>query len=249
MYCRLDSIDSEILGNTCLEIINFDSTVDFEIFEKQYLDEYNPFYVICRLEATDVYSIHKLESCGFKFIEFSLKYSNTPRNYDNDLLQTEYWYCKAKKEDMNNIVSIANNTFKNDRIRVDKELCSMYNFDVACYRYESYLNRSYYESNQSICKIYNKLTHEIIGFFSYKKNDDNSALFLLGGISDHYKGKGLGNIYVKSYHSQLFHDDIAIFFSSMSGGNIPIINLNIKKYQGRIDNTYVVLRKLYAKKS
>lgn len=180
MYCRVDSIDTKIFGSVCCDIIDYDRSVDFLLFEKKYLNEYNPYYVMCKLESINLEHIHKLETYGFQFMEFQLKYSNIPCNYDDYLYKTDYFYSDATEKDMNDIIDIANNTFKNDRIRVDKELCSMYDFDIASYRYEKYLYNSLKEVNQNICKIYNKINNEIIGFFSYKKNN-NDILFLLGG--------------------------------------------------------------------
>lgn len=68
---------------------------------------------------------------------------------------------------------------------------------------------------------------------------------LLGGISKTAKGQGLGHIYVKSYHSQMYASGIKHFQSHISACNLPILNLNIRNYHGKVIDAFIVMRKLY----
>jgi hypothetical protein len=235
-------IDSIILGKTFLEIINFSDEVDFLQFEDKYKEEFNPFYVMCKIPIENINSIHALEKNGFNFIEFQIREVLKLKNRFNPISFEPYRLEPVlTHEDLNQVLTIASETFKHDRFTAEPLIPKSFSGE----RYKRYVLKSFETKNEYVYKLVNSTTGEILAFKTHKIINENEALMYLGGVPDKYKKSPIPVISGCLELNGLMDKGVKKVTTHISGSNYGVLNLEINQFGYKVVNAFAVLRKIY----
>lgn len=241
MKIEINGIDSMVMGKKVLELDEFTKDEDFISFEKNYLQEYDPVYVVCKIPVEDLERVHLLESYGFNFIEFQVKSMyKLKKTYDTSKFLYDFFLVENDK-DLDKVLEIASTTFTDDRFFVDP-LVENY---ISEERYKRFILKSFEAADEFLYKLTNRNSGEIVAFHNYKKLNDDEILFYLGGVKSNYKKYGLGTILNYFLFNDLKKKKFKRIYTFQSGRNYPIINLEIGFFNFKVVQAYIVLRKIY----
>lgn len=238
-------IDSDILGRSVLEISGFDGCCDLAAIEAEYVQRNNPLYVICKLPVEQIADIHRLEDCGFRFVEFQMKLRGALRK-TYDTTGYDYSYLPMTgPEDLEAVLELASTTFAHDRVSQDPFFRQWHGRNISGERYRRYVLKSFEVVDECVYKLVDNSTGEIVGFSTHRVLTPKSALLLLGGVRSDAKNLGLGAINDYFALNELKRKGLKWFHTHVSGSNYPIINLEVKGIGFRVVQSFVVMRKVY----
>jgi len=246
MKAHLAHIESIIFERNVLEIIDVGSGLNkFHELELKLLDQYDPFYIQIALPSADSKTIHFLESYGFNFAEFRLQCtkkidevisSHSLFPYDIEDVVT--------KEDLYKIFAIAENIEPDDRFYSDPLLTP----DLSIKRTKEFIKRSFNKRNERLLKLINRQTNELIGYRTFRLQQENEVLLYLTGISwkarDYNKSFEIINTLLLAY---LKSKNINFANAIISGKNYFELEFYLKKMEFSIKGTSLLLRKIYHK--
>lgn len=245
MEAEKNEIDSDVLGGNVLDITGFDPTVDFAAFERDYCDQYRPFYVSCKVRSEDTEHIHLLEDNGFRFVEYQVRVSCAlNRTWD----VAEFGYTCASVEggaDLEAVLAIASSVFGHGRFYRDPFFRNRESRNISGERFRRYVLKSFEAPDEEVYKLVNESTGEIAGFSTHRITGPEDALLLLAGIKSEYNGAGLGAINDYFHWNELKKNGIKRLIGHASGDNYPILNLNVRGMGFRLVQSFVILRKIY----
>lgn len=66
-------LESAILHRKCISIIEYSSVMDIIANEIFLVNKFDPYYVSCKIQSSDLSSIHTLEQVGYRFSEFRVQ--------------------------------------------------------------------------------------------------------------------------------------------------------------------------------
>ncbi|MGB0065619.1 MAG: hypothetical protein WBP85_14345 [Terracidiphilus sp.] len=242
-------IDSEIIGRPVLEISGFDGSCDLVAFEAEYVRRDNPLYVICKLPAEQIADIHRLEDCGFRFVEFQMKLRGTLRKtYDTSGYNYSYLPVTCS-EDLQTVLELASTIFEHDRVSRDPFFHRWKGRNISGERYRHYVLKSFESVDECVYKLVDNSTGRIVGFSTHRVLSPSSALLLIGGVQNDSRNSGVGAINDYFALNELKRKGVKWFYTHVSGSNYPIINLEVRGIGFRVVQSFVVMRKIYGENS
>ncbi|MFC1818483.1 hypothetical protein ACFL0B_05235 [Thermodesulfobacteriota bacterium] len=243
MKIRVDEIDTKIMGRVVLSILDFSPKQDFTAFEKAYIEEYDPQYVYSKVPIEKLESINSLERHGFRFIEVQMKLTHRMRKpHDTSSFPYRFEHIE-KKEDLEEVLKIARETFDDDRITIDTELLDAKTLAVK--RYEAYLLNSFNDPDERVSRLVNLKTKEVVAFSSHRILGNGEVQLFLGGVKPKYKGLGLAPLHSMCQRNSLIDEGVKKITTHISARNYDIINLEVGGFKYKVEQSFVVLRKLY----
>jgi hypothetical protein len=240
MRVQLEEIDSLIVGANVLTIKDFAIDQDFEKFETEYQQKYLPHYVVCKVVATDLASIHRLESCGFNFVEFQISLTARVKLYDVSAFPYQFAEVTTE-EDLKSVLDIAGSTFTHDRFYMDPVMGK----DISSKRNCKYVQKSFDAEDEFVHKL-SLPNGEVAAFVTHRIVNDREAVLLLGGVKSEYKGSGLGALNDQFVINELHRKGIKQLSGNFSGINYPVMNMEIGGLGFRVVSSWVVMRKVYS---
>ena len=245
MHVLKEEIDSLIFGKNVLKLDEIDLSVDFQKFEKDYKEEYDPKYVYTKLPVTDIDKIHFLENNGFEFIECQLQlFKRLTHLYDTSIYEKDMLLKLEEvdsENDLEEIQQISDITFDVDRIYIDSKLDK----ELAKKRYHLYIRNSLLEKNQRLDKLVDINNDRIIGFHTLMYKNNDAVLVLLGAVSPDYQKTGANNVLDRYLYNELFRLGRKNITTHISARNIKVLNYVQKILEFKIRQTFIVLRKIY----
>jgi hypothetical protein len=239
MRIQIEEIDSLAVGANVLTIKDYSINEDFARFERDYLITYQPRYVACKILATDLPGIHRLESFQFNFVEFQISLTAKVKLYD--LTPFPYKFEEAtSEEDLASVLEIASSIFTHDRFFVDEAMGK----EISSERYRRYVEKSFHAKDEYVHKL-SLASGEIVAFVSHKVLDNGEAVLLLGGVKNGYTKTGLGVLNDQFVINELHRKGIKRLSGAFSGINYPVMNMEIGGLGFRVVSTWVVMRKVY----
>jgi hypothetical protein len=240
-----NAVDSAVLGRTVLDLRGVQEGTDFSAFEGQYRAKHDPSYVVCKLPAEELAAIHLLEDHGFRFIEFQMRLRGTIKKaYDHSAFGYTYTPVTGHGPDLDAILEIAGEIFEHDRFSRDPYFRQFPN-NISGERYRRYVLQSMSAPDESVYKLEDSATGEIAGFGTHRVTGPDTAVLLIGGVRNRYKGSGLGMINDRMTLNALHNKGIKSFLTHISGCNYPILDLEVRALGYRVQQSFVVLRKAY----
>jgi hypothetical protein len=242
MYAELIEIDSRAFGRNVLSLHDFSPDENFAEFENNYIQEYNPAYVYCKIPIEHIDNVHSLEKHQFNLVELQIESSiNLNKPYDTS--RYGYQFDEVSTMDkLQEVLEIAGTTIVHDRFTRDPLVPK----HVSGERYKGYVMKSFYADNESVYRLYDPKTQQTLGFKTHKLIGNNEVLFLLGGVHPQYKNLGLGVINSFFEFNELIGKGIKKGYTHISAINYHVFNLEIGKLGFRVLTTYAVMRKVYA---
>jgi hypothetical protein len=235
-------IDSQVLGRAILELRG-PHDADFARIERDYVQAYQPLYVVYKAPVEDIATIQHLEDHGFRLVETQLRLTFRPRRHF-DTGRAPYVFERVTTEDqLREVLDIAAHTFTDDRFLVDPELRDAQQISSA--RYQAYVRQSFLRQDERVYRLVNPTTGRTVGFNTYRIVNPEEVLGLLGGVHADYKNAGIAVI--SAYHllNELMQSGVKRFTTHVSARNYAVMNLEIGGLQYRIRQTFIVLRKIY----
>lgn len=241
MKIRTHEIDSQLLGGPVLEIEGLAAETDFAELEARYRLQYQPRYVVCRMPVENLTGIHRLETHGFRFIEFQIRSElRLRRRYDPGNYPYAYELVTGEM-DLEAVQDIAGATFTDDRFTADPDLPP----GIGGERYRRFVQKSHIDPQELVHKLVNLQSGEILGFNTCRLLSPTEALLLIAGVKPEYKASGLGTLLNYYAFNDLLERGIHRIRTHHSGRNYPILNVELGHFGFRVLQTFVVLRKLY----
>jgi len=243
MHLEKLEIDSSIFGRSVLTIYDFSEQLDFDQFEQDYILQYDPVYVSCKIPIENISEVHALENHGFHFVEFQIKstikikgnYPTAGFPYIFERIDTE--------EKLEPVLDIAKSTFEYDRFTIDPLLGK----EISGERYKQYVLKSFQSADERVYRLYNPSGNETLAIKTHKYLGGNEVLFLLGGVHPKYKNTGIGALNGYYELNELYKNGIKRGYTHISGGNYPVFNIEFGKIGFKIIAAFVVMRKIYLK--
>jgi len=237
----VNQLDSEAMGATVVDIVDFSNTVAFADFEQALIRQHQPRYVACKVPLEDLSAIHTLEAHGFRMIETQFRSMLRLR----DCVDTSQWPYRYElvqdQADLEQVLAIAETTFEADRYTIDSDIPAV----VAGRRYSAYVQRSFTADDECVHKLVNPDSGEIVGFNTYRRQSPREAMLLLAGVVPRYKSTGLGKLLNDYVLNDLFAEGVGRVHTHQSARNYAILNLEIGYNGFRVVQAYAVLRKTY----
>ena len=240
MHISKIEIDSQVYSKVFLDIKDYDSNLNFIEFENNYIEEYNPFYVSCKIPIENISDIQLLTKNGFEFIEFQIREQLKLRKtfpeikpYKLELVETE--------DDLQKILEIASSTFEHDRFTIDPKITSNFSGE----RYKAYVIKSFEADDEFLYKFFNADSGEILGFKTHKIINSEEAIMFLGGVVNKFKKSPIPVINGYLELNELHKKGIKKVTTHISGSNYGVLNLEVKDFGYKVVNGFVVLRKKY----
>jgi ribosomal protein S18 acetylase RimI-like enzyme len=245
MNVSVNQIDSDVFGRCVLDLIDFDPACDFSSLETDYVARYSPVYVACKQPVEEVARIHALESAGFQFAEFQLRFRGTiGRAFDVSAHDYRYELVQSDA-DLTQVLEIAGTTFEHDRITRDPFLSQWNRPNLGGERYRRYVLKSMQAPDECVYQLVSNATGEIVGFGTHRMTGPDTALLLISGVKPEYKSAGIGVLLDQFAWNELKRKGVKSFIGHASGNNYPIINLVMRGIGFRLIQAFIVLRKVY----
>jgi len=193
---------------------------DFKYYEEWVTSE-RVGIVSCRLAHNDLTESMFLETHGFRFVEMVLH----PRlNLLQDIVfsEDELQISLATMSDLDELVDIAQRSFKFDRYHIDPRIPSGY----ANQRYGKWVKNSYYDDNQNLYKVVRG--GKILAFFITETRRENIIHWHLTAVAPEWQQQGYG---YRVWMAMLkFHklSGCCGITTTISVQNTPVINLYSK---------------------
>ena len=243
MKCVEAFWDEKISGLKQCEII-FDRSDTF----KEYLDAQieNIFnFSVVKVPVGNLALVHKLEEYGYRYLENQLVLSFFTSQLDhinsiwNRLFEGHSYKRITSRNELARITEEVNdNMFEADRYSQDP----FWTEDLSSKRYVNWINELF---EQETVDFYIMIRCGVeIGFFSIKRESHNMNSCPIAGIFNKHKSKGYIFILVRDI--LLISKDAGAkkFFTSISSNNRDLLSTFSKIFNYRIDETYIVLRKI-----
>jgi hypothetical protein len=240
-----NEIDSLVLGRAVLEMSDFDISCDLAAVENAYRLEHDPAYVICKVPAEDLESVHALEKHGFHFLEFQLRLTGTvSREYDTSAYP--YRYLKVTSEaELQPVLEIVSTMFEHDRFSRDPIFQVAGSANASEERYRRYTMKSLASPDECVFRLVSDNTGDTVAFGTHRHVGESEALLLLGGVRKDLRRSGLGLVNDHFALNQLKSEGIRRFCGHISASNYPILNMNVRALGFRVVAGLVVMRKAY----
>ena len=237
-----NEIDSIVLNKTSIDIFDYEYLEDFKIFESNYLKEFSPKYVVCKIPSEQIENIHILENNGFNFIEFQLKARLVLEDSYSTFAYFPYKFSQVgDKAELEKVLDILRNSRIDNRFLVDPVIKN----ELSQKRYEILVKKSFENEAEFLYKLYNSQTNEIIGFKTFKIINKNEAQLFLGAVLKKYESSSYSDINNIYLFNELQNLGLNSIFTNISGRSYKEINQGIKGFKYEVQQTYLVLRKIY----
>jgi hypothetical protein len=241
MTTELVEIDSRVMKGSVLSIQDFDPQVDFEVFERSYIAEFNPIYVSCKVPMERVNETHILEDTGFRLIESQIRLTiKLRRPFDVSAFPFDFEQV-TREEDLDAVLDIAGTTFTNDRFSIDRSIDRC----VSGARFREYTRQSFYVPNEAVYRMVDRDSGLTVAFKTHRYNSDTEVLFLLAGVHPDFKNLGLGLINEHFELNELIRKGIKRGITHISAVNYPVLNYALGNLGFKSLTTFAVFRKVY----
>jgi hypothetical protein len=213
-----------------------------------YLDadvERNFEFSVIKIPIGNLKLVHQLEDFGYRYLENQLVLSFSVEQLDHinsiwSRLFDGFSYKKLiTRDEIANVTSQVNdNMFEADRYSQDPYWAG----DLSSKRYVNWINELF---NLSQVRFYSMIKNgNEVGFFAIKSESQKVNSCPIAGIYNQFKFSGY--IFVLVWDILVISRDMGVkkFFTSISSNNRNLLSAFSKIFNFRVDNTYIVLRKV-----
>lgn len=243
MEIRFNEIDSRVLGRPVLDLVNSTPEDDLAAVENAYIARHNPAYVLCKVPIEDVALIQRLEDIGFRFIETQLRLTFRLKQ-PFAVSDGQYHFERVVDEQaLQEVLAIVRETFTDDRWLVDPWFKN--GSALPGKRYEAYVRQSFERPDERVYRLVERESGRTLSMRTHRHLGNGEALMLLGGVHPDYKGAGLAPLTSFHEYNELLRQGITRITTHVSARNYAILNLEMSALKYKVDQTFVVLRKVY----
>lgn len=238
------STESAILGGTVIQLSEWKSAAELVAAEPQWISEYHPLYVFCKVSSTDLGAVQTLEQAGFGFSEFRI-YSQLHIQKDYSGYEAFYPYKLiqlVEKEQLKQAQKLLLNNRPDDRFFHDPLLKQALSREREIRNLEKSF-QSY--PSEFLLGLYNTTTGKLVAFRSGAIRQKHNADYYLSAIAPGVDKKHFAEILDHSCISYLHTRGVSHINAVSTGFNIDELNRLTLKHNFRIQSTEVIMRKVY----
>lgn len=244
MKVEVLTTESAVLGGTVLHLSEWKSASELIEAEPQWISEYHPIYVICKVSSTDLATVQTLEQAGFGFSEFRI-YSQLHLQNDYTGYETFYPYKLmqlTEKEQLKQAQKLLLKNRPDDRFFHDPLLKQALSRE----RELRNLDKSFRSHpSEFILGLFNTTTGKLVAFRSGAIRQKRIADYYLSAIANGVDKKHFAEILDHSCIAYLHTKGVSHINAVSTGFNIDELNRLTQKHNFRIQFTEVIMRKVY----
>lgn len=244
MKAEVLSTESAVLGGTVLQLSEWKTSSELVEAEPQWISEYHPLYVFCKVSSTDLEAVQTLEQAGFGFSEFRI-YSQL--HLQNDYTGYEAFYPYklmqlTEKEQLKQAQKLLLKYRPDDRFFHDPLLKQALSRE----RELRNLDKSFRSHpSEFILGLFNTTTGKLVAFRSGAIRQKRIADYYLSAIATGVDKKHFAEILDHSCIAYLHAKGVSHINAVSTGFNIDELNRLTQKHNFRIQSTEVIMRKVY----
>lgn len=216
--------------------------------ERGVVEKYAPRYIYCAVNATDLPAIQLLEDHGYRFSEFRIQ--SRLFTAETDISTRSFYPFQAElitaPEDLEQAVEILLSTRQDDRFSNDPTLGA----DFSRRRIEANLRKSFSTwPAEFLLGLYNTQRSELVAFRSGAFLSKTEAHYYQYGIRpgmDFDHTSAMLEAFTIDY---LINSGVKIINVVSTGFNTTELNRLLKSYDFRIEQTQVLMRKVFGRKT
>lgn len=227
---------------TCEIVFEKDDTIQI------YLDsgiENDYEFSVVKIPVGNLMLVHKMEDLGYRYLENHLELSFDVKQLDSishiwDRLLTGF-SCRllTTYEELTIILlEVENNMFDTDRFSLDP----FWSENISSKRYSNWIKDLFETHNAQFFVIVRD--GKEVGFFSNKRESQNINSCPIAGIFNSYKSVGYIFVLTWFWMKKSRESGINKVITSISSNNRIMISSLTKVFSFRVNDTYIVLRKI-----
>jgi len=238
-------IESDLLSRNAYQLINLTDYKEFKKKEEKLVLRYKPYYLQCSIPSSKLQLIHCLEENGFRFVEFRLRKTLNLNNYEhiNSMAYYPYKLIVIQEDSQKKCAEkILLSNYSDDRFSNDPLVKS----NIAKKRLLDYLNKSFLNYPREF--IYGLVDHNsnrLISFMTGENINQKEVVFYLTYVDINFDKEKFFQIIETLVISELHRMGIIFIKSITSGFNVSELNTSINKLNFVVDETFIILRKIY----
>jgi hypothetical protein len=244
MKIKLLELETELLGANVIRLDDWESAAEIVGAEADLISDYNPFYVNCEVEATDLSTIHTLEQNGYTFSELRI-YSMLRTEQVDDVTRSFYPYVAksiSDESDLENAIAMlaaanADDRFSNDPV-IGKE--------IAKERMIRNLQKSFHaQPKEFLLGVYNDQTKELVAFRSGLLMSRSEACYYQYGVTPSKDFNHTASMLESFAITHLKNIGIKLIHCITTGFNISELDRFIRDYCFKVKASRVMMRKIF----
>lgn len=239
-------IESKILKRKVYQIEIISSNGFLAENEANLISKYNPYYIQCQIDASDLGKIHALEEAGFRFAEFRFKklLDNNSFHRINDLTFFPYILKFIVDEsEFRKAKTLVKESKSDDRFSSDPKIPKK----ISQQRLQAYLKKSFENfPEEFICGLYNKNTNELLAIKTGKINNQQEVTFAHTALNQKIDVEKFTYMIDALLISHFMEKGLEFFYTITSGFNLMEMDLHISDLKYKITSATVIVRKIYS---
>lgn len=244
MKVEVLTTESAVLCGTVLHLSDWKTAAELIASEPQWIAEYQPLYVFCKVSSTNLEAVQTLEQAGFGFSEFRI-YSQL--HIQKDYIGYEAFYPYkliqlVEKEQLKQAQKLLLKNRPDDRFFYDPLLQQA----ISRERELRNLEKSFRSHpSEFLLGLYNTTTGKLVAFRSGAIRQKRIADYYLSTIASGIDKKHFAEILDHSCIAYLHAKGVIHINSVSTGFNIDELNRLTQKHNFSIQSTEVIMRKVY----
>ena len=245
MNYKILEVESKLFGRNIILLDAEETANDYTAYEKQLIQEKNPYYIQHQLDAGDLSSIHAFESLGFRFCEFRifrhLQLNEQPFNTRHFFP----FYCELVADNTKHkkaLHDIVAEHISDDRFSRDPLVSNI----LAQKRLELYISKSLTTyPKQFVYGIFNHKSEELIGFRTGIFAEPGFVKYFYYFMKKEYNDSKYSSMLEAGVLEALYSRKVNRIEAVSSGLNVQEMNDTSLMQGFVVDKTMVLLRKIF----
>jgi hypothetical protein len=202
-------------------------------------------YIVVKVPSEELHLVHELEGIGFKFIENQFIVTINPndiKDMDESLL-THFPKMSVKRVTRPDEIEIINSNiaegmFVHDRISVDPNFSK----EQSLKRLQNWISELFYREKSEIYFLVKE--EKNAGFLVLEFIDDHKVLITFAGLFNSFKNSGIAFFLVYFTMKLALQKNKSKVEAIFSSNNRNMFNIISRTIRFRVENSYLVLRKI-----
>ncbi len=246
MKSTLLKTESKLLGKNVIKLSAWKSLREIIESETKLITDFDPCYVYCEVDATELISIHALEQAGYQFSEFRIK--STLNTSESEYSTRAFYPFLAEiineKTILEEAIKTLNQNPCDDRFSNDPFIPS----DFTAKRNVHNLKKSFRSwPKEFLLGIFNSHTEELIAFRSGAILNKTEAQLFQYGIANTSDFHHTADMLEAFTIQHLKEQGIQYIHAVSTGFNIPELNRLTQNHGFKMVSSQVILRKVFNK--
>lgn len=246
MIVKVLETESKLMNRKVLSLEDWEAVDEIVTSESDWRKRYDPAYVYCLVDSTDLQAVQILEDQNYRFSEFRIK--SRLFTSQTDISTRSFYPYQAdlitEPEDLQKALKILLTTRHDDRFSNDPNVGA----DFSNQRVKTNLEKSFRSwPSEFLLGLFNTQRSELVAFCSGAFLSKTEAHYYQYGVKkgiDFEHTAGMLDNFTIEFLSQR---GVKIINVVSTGFNIPELNRLIEHFGFHIVSTHVLLRKVFLK--